>query len=611
MAERIVSPGVFTREIDLSFLPQKIRDIGAAVVGPTVRGPALIPTEVSTYSEYQRIFGDVFSSGSGAVQRNYKYLTSYAVQEYLRFGKVCTVVRILSGPYREAESYVISQDGVTSGTGSATNAAIRLYARSEGEIVNSGQEGASTYGSGSPADEGSNGSLLSGSAYNIRWEIDSVNTSRGTFNLYIRRGDDITSRKVILEQFNNLSLDPNEANFAGRVIGDQKVTLRYDDAGLPFLQLSGSYPNRSRYVRVEVLKNTLNYLDSNGTIRDASLSGSLPAQVSGTFAFGSDGNVQHPRGMFDQITNTNSQGFNLGVGGSGSTAYNDAIDLLSNQDEYDINMLLMPGLVDGATNHAQKYTKAIAMVEARGDVFLVIDPTLFGASLGQANIAAEARNTSYAAMYYPWLQIPDADLGRNVWVPPSALLPGVISFTDAVAAPWFAPAGLNRGTLDLVLQAERKLTLADRDSLYSNNVNPIATFPNQGVVVWGQKTLQKKASALDRVNVRRLMIAAKKYVASTTKFLVFEQNTSQTRTRFLQITEPWFEDARRRQGLYAFKIVMDETNNTPDVIDRNEMRGIIYLQPAKTAEFIIIDFTILPTGARFPGDTGEAEGLQN
>jgi phage tail sheath protein FI len=149
------------------------------------------------------------------------------------------------------------------------------------------------------------------------------------------------------------------------------------------------------------------------------------------------------------------------------------------------------------------------------------------------------------------------------------------------------------------------LTQNDRDVLYESSVNPLATFPNQGVCVWGQKTLQKKASALDRVNVRRLLIAAKKFVASTTKYLVFEQNTEATRTRFLQITEPFFEDARRRQGLYAFRIVMDESNNTPDVVDRNEMRGVIYMQPAKTAEFIIVDFTVLPTGAKFPGDVGE------
>jgi phage tail sheath protein FI len=198
------------------------------------------------------------------------------------------------------------------------------------------------------------------------------------------------------------------------------------------------------------------------------------------------------------------------------------------------------------------------------------------------------------------VKIPDQDLGKNVWVPASTLIPSVYAFNDRVAAPWFAPAGLNRGGIDIAIMAERKLTKANRDTLYDSAVNPIATFPNTGVTVFGQKTLQKKASALDRVNVRRLLIAAKKFIASTTKFLVFEQNTAATRNRFLSIVNPYFESVQQRQGLFGFRVVMDETNNTPDVIDRNEMRGQIFLQPAKTAEFIIIDFNILPTGAEFP-----------
>ena len=180
------------------------------------------------------------------------------------------------------------------------------------------------------------------------------------------------------------------------------------------------------------------------------------------------------------------------------------------------------------------------------------------------------------------------------------MIPGVFAFNDRTAAEWFAPAGFNRGGIDIAIQAERKLTHSNRDDLYDSNVNPIATFPNSGVVVFGQKTLQKKASALDRINVRRLLIAAKKFIASSSKFLVFEQNTSETRNRFLNIANPYFENVQQRQGLYAFKVVMDDTNNTADVIDRNELRGQIFLQPTKTAEFIVIDFNVLPTGASFP-----------
>jgi phage tail sheath protein FI len=240
------------------------------------------------------------------------------------------------------------------------------------------------------------------------------------------------------------------------------------------------------------------------------------------------------------------------------------------------------------------------MCEDRGDCFLLIDPASYGTALSSVTSEAAERDSNYAAMYWPWVKIADPDLNKNVWVPASVVIPGVYAFNDRVAAPWFAPAGLNRGGIDVAVQAERKLTQSNRDDLYDANVNPLASFPNTGIVVYGQKTLQKKSSALDRVNVRRLMIAAKKYIASASKFLVFEQNTAVTRNRFLNIVNPYFEDVQQRQGLYAFKVVMDDSNNTPDVIDRNQMVGQIFLQPTKTAEFIVIDFNILPTGAAFP-----------
>jgi hypothetical protein len=580
MAERIVSPGVFTREVDQSFLPAGLAAIGAAVIGPTAKGPAGIPTVVTSYSDYLQKFGGTITSGSGAVQGSYKYLTNYMAQEYLKYADTLTVVRILAGGYGPASAAVTC-------SGAAANA-FSLYTLSDGADQNS--TGA----------EGSNNTLTNGTVNNLRWEITGVNNTKGTFTLLIRRGDDTGKRKIILEQYNNLTLDPNSNNYIAKVIGDQVYTLRDSGTTDPFLQLSGSYQNRSNFVRVEVSRTTYNYLDANGNVRDGALSGSLPAAVSGTFSGGSDGNVVHPIAFYDEITNTNTQGFNLGQPASGSTSYTDAIYLLKNQDEYDINLLALPGLVDNFSNHSAILTTALTAMEDRSDAFLLIDPVEYGASIGQATAKAESRDTNYAATYWPWVKIPDVDLGRNVWVPASTLIPSVYAFNDRVAAPWYAPAGLNRGALDIAVQTERKLTQSNRDTLYESAVNPIATFPNAGVVVYGQKTLQKKSSALDRVNVRRLLIAAKKFVASATKYLVFENNTAATRNRFLSIVNPYFESVQQRQGLYAFKVVMDDTNNTPDVIDRNEMRGAIYLQPAKTAEFIIIDFNILPTGASFP-----------
>ncbi len=592
MAEKIISPGVFTNEVDQSFLPAGVAAIGAAIIGPTAKGPAGIPTQVTSYSEFVQVFGGAFTSGSAAVEGNYKYLTNYAAQEYLKYADTLTVVRILAGTYNPAESYVTQSIGL--------GYSFRLTTLADGAILNSGLPSAVTLGKGLGADQGLNGVLISGSANNLRWEVSNVNNAKGTFTLAIRRGDDTNRRKTIVEQFSNLTLDPNSPNYISRVIGDQVYTLRDSGTGDPFLQLSGSFPNKSSYVRVSEVKSTLNYLDSNGRVRVGAASASLPAAVSGTFANGSDGNVIHPISFFETISDTNTQGFNLANGNEGLTSYIDAIRLLKNQDEYDINLLVLPGIVDNLQNHAAVISEAISMVEDRGDCFLVYDPVEYGATLTQATTVADGRDSNYAAVYWPWVKIPDNDLGKNVWVPASTLVPGVYAFNDRVAAPWFAPAGLNRGGIDIAIQTERKLTLSNRDTLYDASVNPIATFPNNGVVVFGQKTLQKKASALDRVNVRRLLIAAKKFIASSTKYLVFENNTAATRNRFLSIVNPYFDNIQQRQGLYAFKVVMDETNNTPDVIDRNEMRGAIYLQPAKTAEFIIVDFNILPTGASFP-----------
>jgi len=145
-----------------------------------------------------------------------------------------------------------------------------------------------------------------------------------------------------------------------------------------------------------------------------------------------------------------------------------------------------------------------------------------------------------------------------------------------------------------------RLSQSDRDELYENRINPIANFPNEGVCIWGQKTLQALPSALDRVNVRRLLITVKKFIASATRFLVFEQNTASTRNRFLQIVNPYLQDIVAQSGLSAFRVIMDETNNTPDVIDQNFLIGQLFLQPTRTAEFIVLDFTIQPTGASFP-----------
>jgi phage tail sheath protein FI len=175
----------------------------------------------------------------------------------------------------------------------------------------------------------------------------------------------------------------------------------------------------------------------------------------------------------------------------------------------------------------------------------------------------------------------------------------VYAFNDNVSYPWFAPAGISRGIMTTVIQSERILTQGNRDTLYEANINPIATFPNSGVTVFGQKTLQKKKSALDRVNVRRLLIELKSTIKQIADSLVFEQNTASTRNDFISQVNPYLSSIQQRQGLNAYRVVMDETNNTSTVIDNNQLVGAIYLQPVRTAEFIVLDFNVTQTGVTF------------
>ena len=299
------------------------------------------------------------------------------------------------------------------------------------------------------------------------------------------------------------------------------------------------------------------------------------------------------------IKSTNTFGFDCSTTSTGGTkSYNKAFKLLGNTDYYDMNMLITPGVIDSI--HPLVTSAARNLVEERQDAFYIMDSNALTDNIATVVQQVTSIDSNYAATYYPWVRIIDVSKNKPIFVPPSVVLPGVLAFNDAVTAPWYAPAGLTRGGLTTAIGTYQNLTQANRDELYENRVNPIANFPNEGICVWGQKTLQARPSALDRVNVRRLLIAVKKFIASSTKFLVFEQNTSATRTRFLSIANPYLEQVRAQQGLSAFRVVMDESNNTPDVIDRNIMYGQIFLQPTRTAEFIVLDFNIQPTGAAFP-----------
>ena len=813
MAEKIVSPGVFTEEKDLSFLPQGIANIGAAFIGPTVKGPAMVPISVSSYGEFTQIFGGT----------NPNLYLPYAAKEYLNNSGQLTVVRTLhddgyslanpiavvaSGSFGRKQIALLHPSQVLSETDSFYNGTTNLFHNSVLTSNISGSfviqiSGSYTVDTAAfPNAKGPSSAIYSASLSNLSanymskvfskqanvssapaylytffataasaslaadpncvielqsgsfdfsdsyleaqtpWIIsqkvngvsqnlfklhtiaDGVHANYetkiaisnikpagtvagseyGSFTLTVRAVDqtklaavgspytttDSDVRANVLESFDNVNLDPNSSRYIARVIGDRYLTLT---AGK--VVVNGDYPNKSKYVYVEVDDNVAKGVYSvelvpfgfaalynptpsaftnvpaasfvatqtvNGTYNKRKFFGfdydfattdnvnylkptpkanattgsnvdflltnfnqeagaSYPTAAtpySGSidltdntlidsrkfivpFQGGSDG-VQPNRRILvgADIVSANTQGYDLRSNTAKDySVYTNAIDAVSNPDELDINMLVMPGVIQ--QYHSAVVDYAANMCLDRGDTFFVFDAAGLTANIATVTGEVEAFDNNYAATYYPWVKILDAGINKPVWVPPSVVIPGVLSFNDKVAAEWYAPAGLNRGGLTSVLDAYTRLTHAERDTLYEGRVNPIATFPGQGVCVWGQKTLQAKPSALDRINVRRLLIAVKKYIASATKYLVFEQNTAATRNRFLNICNPYLESVQQRQGLYSFRVVMDESNNTPDVIDRNIMYGQIFLQPSKTAEFIIIDFNILPTGAAFPG----------
>ena len=571
MANFTVSPGVTTNELDQTFLSGQPLLPGAAIIGPTVKGPYEVPTLVTSYSDFQTKFGDSFVSGGV----DYSYLTSIAAYNYFNYGgKLLTVARVASGTFTSATSSLIptGSSGPTTGLSPFV-----LETISQGIIMNN---------SGSEV----SGSLVSGSRDNIRFEITNVNTGSGTFNVLIRQGNDTTSNKNILESFNNVNLDPNSIRYISTIIGDQKQSY---NSTTNQITLTGDYSNNSNYVRVKSVNySTPTYLNSNGTISNASYTGSLPANGSGSFG-SATGTIAANVGasMYDLIGTTTQ-----GLAGSD---YDKMITLFSNKDLFQFNLLFTPGLLH--SKHPTQVNQIVSNTQNRGDNLYVLDLIDYSSTVAATVTQASGINNSFAATYWPWVKILDPATGKQIWSPASTVIPGVYAFNDKIAAPWFAPAGINRGGLSTVLRAEQLLNQANKDILYSNNINPLATLPKNGVVVFGQKTLQKEASALDRVNVRRLLLELKTYIRQIADTILFEQNTISTRNSFLAKVTPYLENIQQKQGLYAFKVVMDESNNGPAVIDQNQLIGQIYVQPTRTAEFISLDFILLPTGAEFPG----------
>jgi len=292
---------------------------------------------------------------------------------------------------------------------------------------------------------------------------------------------------------------------------------------------------------------------------------------------------------------TNGGVFSSTSGNSDYYSYLQGINTFANPEAVDINVFATPGI--NFFNHSSLVTQAIDMIENdRADSLYVMNsPNVSTAEEVIDNLDSISIDSNYSATYWPWIQVRDGDNATQLYIPPTGEVLKNIALTDNVSYPWFAVAGYSRGLVNAI-KAFKKLTLDERDDLYKNRINPIATFSDTGTIIWGNKTLQVRESALDRINVRRLLLRARKLISAVAVRLLFEQNDEQVRNEFLRLVNPILESIKKERGLYDFRVTV---SNDPEDIDANTLRGKIYIKPTRSLEFIDVEFVITPTGASF------------
>jgi len=591
-SETILSPGVIALENDQPFILQAPIQADFAIVGPTVKGKVNIPTVVTSYTDYKNKYGETFLSGG----QQFTYFTSLAASKFFENISpnpgALLITRVVSGStindWTPATSSFVSSSAHANGAPYNTDVFV-LETLSEGIIMNSA------------GPTGPNDTLLSGSDDNFRWQIVSPNTQLGTFNLIIRKGNDSSILPSIMHNIGPVSLDPNSSNYIEKVIGNQiEVIIQDPLTGEYYTQLSGSYPNKYSTIRIkQVNQPTINYFDNNGVAKPQ-YTGSIPVVQSGVFGNGKGTNIPSTAGFYNEnITDNNIQGLN-------PNHYTESISLLANKDAYNYNAIIAPGLIADPSfypNSNNVVTQLLNIVENRGDCMAIIDLAKYNENIGQVVSNAQNRNTSYAAAYWPWVKtIHPTNTSQQVWAPASAFMPGVYAYNDKNGYPWLAPAGITRGVITSATQLEKILTQNNRDTLYQNKINPIATVStaqSPAIVVYGQKTLQTQNTSLTRVNVRRLLINLKNFISKISNNFIFEQNTPALREQFLSLVNPYLSIVQQQEGLNNFQVIMDDSNNTPETINNNQLIGQIYLQPTKTVEFIVLDFNISSTGVIF------------
>ena len=607
-----LSPGVYTREIDFSFYVKQISTSSCGMVGVAERGPINKPMLVTSWEQFINKFGSYLQAG---------YLAYAARAFFDNGGSVLYVNRIahLSDP-TDKNSLTAVKASVTLKdrravaavleTGTAGTDRITWLARQAGVGGNGITVELVASGTDTPLSVD-----VSGQAITVNLATDSAGDPASTADQVVQAVALVPEADALVQVSTEDSgtVQPAvAANLAGGQ--DAQDTLRVHAAnegvwgdGLAVQIEDGTLDPTAGFNIVVRHKGEVVEV-----FKDLSMDEAAPNHVelavNERSEFITVEDLGPSSGSPDDRPATG--GFSLSGGDDGLNGLNDA-DYIGDPsqhtgfyafDEIDaLNMLMAPGVTTANVIHA-----GITYAENRKDLMLIAEAPIHLEPLetvdfrkGQGMYSHAAFNSSYAALYYPWLEINDPVSGKRKLVPPSGAVAGCYARSDQKTYVWYAPAGIDRGRIFNALSLGYKASRGERDVLYPEGVNVIASFPDSGINIWGQKTLQSQPSALDRVNVRRLMMYIEEAIAESSRFVVFEPNNPQTWRALIRLINPFLQDIKDKGGFYDFAVQCDEETNTPAVIDRNELVARIFVKPTKTAEFIELNFVLTATGADF------------
>lgn len=627
-----IAPGVYTREIDLSQYAPALATSIFGVVGIAPKGPVNDPTLITNELDLFNVFG----------QPTPTMFALYAAQQYLKQGRQLRFVRVTDGTEAIASEDIDGNAQVAFFKGTSNiGAGVDLSVKNSVNLTRDGVTVASIN-----LATGFVGPLTSVTLDHI---ISRINNADASFRSIANGGTAQTDFASKDNLNNNIVLRSDVAGVLGVLtisahatpaldatklvfgVSVPPVTVNGLAAETPSLTVSansaGVWAN-GYAVNVAQGTNTgtfkLTVKDDAGNVLeifDNLTMGDVESKINGVslFIVVDDNGVLTPPApsSFSSAVVTAIDYF-LSGGLDGVLTISDAdyvgtvspktgLQTLLNTETVDLNIVAVPGISSGVVVLA-----LLDLCKRRGDCFALIDPPFGLTPQGVADYhngdgafdgLHPSFNSSYGAVYYPWVEMFDPINNVRVFTPPSGWVAAQMAFTDFVTNPWFAPAGFNRGFLSNALRVERNLDLGEREFLYGNGnaVNVIVDFTRDGIVIFGQRTLQRAPTALDRINVRRMLLYAQKIISTISKTVLFEPNDALTQTRLEELINPILERIKGDRGIARFSVRIDSTTNTPDVVNNNELRGKLFIEPVKAAEKIILDFVLLATGAEFSG----------